>query len=253
MKTSKTHYRVPVENHSGLHAYVAQPLSDLHKTLFVFSHGFTVDGTESFRLFIQLSEKLLSLGYPSILFDYRGNGYSDLAFEDMTFDTLMEDLDAITDFARGKFPESQIAYWGMSFGCAVASSVAAKRKDVSFMILWGLSAEIYRRYREQFLPPEIEEKGYTYLSKGYKINLAFLESLRNRNVYIAIRDSGIPTLLVHGNADTTASVDLARTCHKLAPDNTTLYEVDGGNHGFKAQPAQLSEAINASLSWITAK
>lgn len=249
---TKQHYHIPVDERTGVHVYLAKPTSDSAKqTIFIFSHGFSVDGTESFRLFIQLSEKLLELGYPTILFDYRGNGYSDLAFEDMTFDTLVADLNAVAGFAREKFPDHQIAFWGMSFGCAVASSVAAARQDISLMILWGLSADIYRRYREQFLDPEIEEKGYTYLSKGFKIKLAFLESLRDRDVYAAIRDSSSSTLLVHGDADTTASIELARTAHKSAPYNTTLIEIKGGNHGFKIQPIQFNEATDASLYWIT--
>jgi uncharacterized protein len=249
---TKQHYHIPVSEQTGVHVYLAKPTADFEKeTLFIFSHGFSVDGTESFRLFIQLSERLLELGYPTILFDYRGNGYSDLAFEDMTFDTLLADLNAVTDFAREKFPDHQIVFWGMSFGCAVASSVAATRQDISLMVFWGLSADIYRRYREQFLNPEIEEKGYTYLSKGFKIKLAFLESLRDRDIYAAIRDSSVPTLLIHGDADTTASIELARTAHKLAPNNTTLIEIKGGNHGFKVQPTHLNEAIEASFSWIT--
>jgi len=217
--------------------------------VFVFSHGFSVDGTESYRLFIELSDALSSHGYPSVLFDYRGSGYSDLAFEDMTFDTELADLNAVVNFARERFPDHHIALWGMSFGCAVTACVASRRSDISFMVLWCLSAEIHRRYREK-LGVEIEERGYTYIDKGFKVKREFLESLKGRDVYAAIKDSSITSLLVHGDADTTASIELSRTAHKLAPDNTTLREIKGGNHGFKLQPAQYKEAVEITLGWI---
>ena len=251
MKIKKIHYRVPVDEISDVHVYVSQPDLSKQNTLFIFSHGFSVDGTESFRLFIKLSNKLVELGYPTILFDYRGNGYSDLEFEDMTFDTLLADLNAITAFASEKFPGYQIAYWGMSFGCAIATSVASVRTDINLMVLWGLSADIYQRYRDTLLDrEEIDEKGYTYISKGFKVKREFLESLQGRDIYAAIRDASIPTLLVHGTDDATASIELARTAHRLAPDNTTLYEVIGGNHGFKVQPERYEEAVKASLFWV---
>jgi len=250
MKTEKQHFRVPVEAGTHVHAYIARPTPIRKKrTLFIFSHGFSVDGTESYRLFIELSNILSSLGYPSILFDYRGSGYSDLGFEDMTFDTELADLNAIVDFSHKIFPKHQIALWGMSFGCSLVASIASQRSDIAFMILWCLSAELYNRYREK-LGPEIEERGYTYIDKGFKVKREFLESLKNRDIYAAIRDAAIPCLLVHGDADTTASIELSRTAHKSAPNNTTLHEIKGGNHGFKLQPAQYKEAIDITTDWI---
>lgn len=246
------HFRIPVDEHTGLHVYLAQPTSDLQKrtTVFIFSHGFHANGLESSKSFLSFSTNLLEIGYPTILFDYRGNGYSDLAFEDMTFDTLWTDLNAIADFARKKFPDHQVAFWGVSLGSALSAYVASKRQDISLLVLWNLSAELYRRYRKRF-DPEIEEKGYVHTNKGFKVNLAFLESLRDRNIYASIKDSLAPTLLVHGNADSTAPVELSRAAHKLAPENTTFHEIDGGNHGFNHQSVQHIEAVNITLSWIT--
>jgi uncharacterized protein len=250
MKTEKEHSRVHVDSGSYVHACVTRPISIAReRTLFVFSHGFAADGAEGGRTFIELSGVLSSLGYPSILFDYRGSGYSDLAFEDVTFDTELADLDVVVNFARKGFPDYNIALWGVSLGAAVSACVASQRSDISFMVLWCLSAELHCRYRER-LGLEIEERGYTYIDKGFKVKREFLESLKGRDVYAAIKDSSIPSLLVHGDADTTASIELSRTAHKLAPNNTTLREIKGGNHVFSLQPAQYKEAVDVSLDWI---
>jgi uncharacterized protein len=250
MKTDKQHTRIFVDSDTSVHAVLVQPVSIPQKqTLFVFSHGFSVDGTESYRLFISLSSILLSLGYPCILFDYRGSGYSDLDYEDMTFDTEIADLNAVVDFGREKFPDHQVALWGVSFGCAVAAHVASQRSDISLLILWCLSADLYRRYRER-LGPDIEKQGYTYIDKGFKVKRAFLDSLKDRDTYAAIKKVEAVCLLVHGDADTVAPVELSRTAHRIAPENTTLCEIPGGRHGFKLQPDLCEQAIDSTLEWI---
>ena len=249
-KNEKNHFRLLVTSNSYLHAYVVRPIDmNTKNTVFVFSHGFSVDGTESFRLFIQLSEKLVSLGYPCILFDYRGNGYSDLKFEDMTFDTLVEDLNVVADFSKKEFPNYKIAFWGVSLGCAVAASVAAQRKDLSLLILWSLSADLYLRYKERF-GVNMEKNGYVYIDKGFVVKRNFLESLKDRDIYLAIKTASIKCLLVHGTSDTTASIELSRTAHNIASKNTTLYEIIDGNHGFKLQPSQYKTAVDLTLAWI---
>src|ERR1700732_2116225 len=142
----KQHSRIIVSHNSSVHAYLIHSLSaPPQETVFIFSHGFSVDGTESRRMFIEISNELSDLGYPCILFDYRGNGYSDLAFEDMTFDSQIEDLNAVMDFARKEFPDYKLAVWGMSFGCAVAAHAASQRSDLSLLVLWCLSADLFPR------------------------------------------------------------------------------------------------------------
>lgn len=250
MQNSKRHIRIAVDGHSSVHACVVEPIPDKARPLiFVFSHGFSVDGTESRRIFISLSEILSLHGFSSILFDYRGSGYSDLAFEEMTFDSEMADLQAVIKFAKEEFPQSRVVLWGVSFGAAVAAHVAECRSDLDFMILWCLSAELYSRY-ENRLGPQIKEQGYTYIDKGFRVNLSFLESLKGRDTYRAIKKSGVPCLLIHGTADNIASVELSRKAHCEAPENTILHEIEGGNHGFKLQPDLYDHAKQITLDWI---
>lgn len=252
MKTNKQHFRISVTRDTCVHGFLLKPDSSIwnyKRTLFIFSHGWSVDGTESFRLFIDISNKLTSLGYPCLLFDYRGSGYSDLEFEEMTFSTELADLSAVINFARKKYPRHRIVLWGVSFGCAVAAQVSSQRKDISSLVLWSLSAELYRRYCEK-LGTDIYEKGFIYTEKGFRVKATFLDSLKGWDTYKAIKESNTPCLLVHGDADTGASIDLARNAHRLAEKNTTLYEIKGGNHGFKSQPTLLKEAFDLTLNWL---
>lgn len=245
----KRHHRVQVTLDSGVHLCEVCPLMpNENKTLFVFSHGFTGYGVESDRIFIDVSNALARLGYPSLLFDYRGSGYSDLGFEDVTFDTELTDLNKVIDFGKNLYPGFKIALWGVSLGSAVSAVVASRRSDVKLMILWCLSADLYNRYLKR-LGSGIFEKGFTY-DKGFKVKLDFLESLKNHDVFEAIKQSEIPCLLVHGNADTVASIELSRTAHRIAPDNTYLFEIEGGNHVFSSQPNLSKEATRVTLDWL---
>lgn len=217
----------------------------------VFSHGFSVDGTESARLFLDLAHAVvLPMNGAAILFDYRGNGYSSGKFEDMTFDSQAADLAAVLEWTTRTFPNPGPTYvWGMSFGCAVASYVAPNVPAVDGLILWCLSAELYDRYSER-LGQDIVTNGHVFLDKGFKLNLSFLESLKGRDIYEAIRLFNRPTLLVHGTADTTASVELSRRAHAAAIESSELVEIDGGVHGFKLQPEPMRHAIAATGNWL---
>jgi pimeloyl-ACP methyl ester carboxylesterase len=252
VKSNKEHVRISVSDDESVHAFVMRPeQGQARDVVFVFSHGFTVDGTESARHFLVLAHALLHLGCSVILFDYRGSGYSDRSFEDMTLETEISDLGIVLDFAHDQFPGYEIGVWAESFGCAVAAHTLADRSDVAMIIMWSLSADLYRRYQAR-LGRDISERGYAY-ANGFKVNHSFLDSLKDRDTFAAIRDMSIPCLLVHGDADPVASIELSRTAHLSAPDNTTLCEIEGGNHGFEAQSSQFSRALECSIDWIRAQ
>jgi pimeloyl-ACP methyl ester carboxylesterase len=251
MEIQKYHTRIPIDAGQSLHAFVMRPTQESARNLvFVFSHGFTVDGVESARHFLTIAYALIEYGCSTILFDYRGSGYSDREFEDMTLDTEIADLNAVIDFARNEFPGYEIGAWGESLGTAVIAHTLAHRSDVALVLLWSLSADLHRRYQEK-LGKDVDRQGYAYSANGFKVNSGFLDSLQGRDTFAAIEQMGVPCLLVHGDADPVAAVELSREAHRMA-SNTALHEVNGGNHGFESQPPQFTEALDVSMNWIRA-
>jgi uncharacterized protein len=249
----KRHFRVPVNAADTLHAFLMQPAQwRTQDPTVVFSHGFTVDGTESARHFLVLAEAVCARGWRAFLFDYRGSGYSDLAFADMRFDTEVDDLTAVLAFASADAPESAICLWAESMGTAVAAHTAATRARVELAVLWSLSAELHRRYQERY-GRLLGDAEYVYSPSGFKVTRGFLDSLAGVDTYSAIREAGAPCLLVHGDADEVAPVDLSREARRLAPENTTLVVIPGGNHGFEAQDDQFRQALAASLAWMSSR
>jgi pimeloyl-ACP methyl ester carboxylesterase len=247
MNLIKQHHRVIIDGKSSVHAFTLEPEKPL-RTPVIFSHGFSVDGAESYRLFVTLAQHLALKGHPCILFDYRGSGYSDLDFCEMTIDSEVLDLEHIIAFAKQHFRSSSVIVFGMSLGCAVAALVAGPRKDIKGLVLWCLSSNLYERYSKR-LGPEIHINGYIYIDKGFKVGLPFLQSLKDKDVPLSIQHAKTATLLVHGDADDVAPVELSRHVKKVYPV-ARLHEIKGGNHGFKLQNEQREEAIRATSAWL---
>lgn len=248
---SVRHLRLHVSNGTCVHIMVREP-EGRKQGCVVFSHGFNVSGYESRRMFWEISGKLGSMGFLTVLFDYRGSGYSDLLFQEMTIDTEIQDLNCVIDFVYNDINEGdKLILWGQSLGSGVASLVTSTRPEVEALVLWCLSAELFERYTA-LLGPEIYEKGYVFSEKGYKVNKAFLDSLKDKDVYRAIKQIKVPVLFVHGTEDKKASVRLTDKAFGEADCSKEKFIVDGGNHGFKCQPDLFEKAVKKTFDWLKA-
>ncbi|MDR0307409.1 MAG: lysophospholipase [Chitinispirillales bacterium] len=247
METINT--RLAVDNKSSIHLCIKKPTFNTCGCI-IFSHGFSVAGFESYRFFWELSNELTANDFICVLFDYRGSGYSDLSFSDMTIDTEIEDLNCVIDYVvKDIYSETNLIIWGCSFGSGVASLVGAQRNDIGGFLLWCLSAELEQRYSKT-LGTEIHKVGYVYIDKGDKVKKDFLDSLKNKDVYNSISQIPSPILFVHGTDDTKASVNLSKQAFEMARGNKELALIEGGNHGFKCQPEQFAKAKKISFEWI---
>ena len=250
MSVMKFHERISVSNNASIHAMIWKPQSSKVEKCVIFSHGFSVSGYESRRFFLDIAERLVERNIMCVLFDYRGSGYSDWDFSEMTINTEMEDLDAVISYVKGKYAtDLKITVWGMSFGSGVASLVTSKRNDVDSLLLWCLSADLYNRYKKRF-GEDIFSKGYSYTDRAQKVTLAFLNSLKEVDVFDSYKNITCPILFVHGDDDPTAAVDLSLKAYELANQPKQIEIIHGGNHGFKLQDALFDTAIEKSLLWL---
>ena len=247
---NKTHFRIPVDNNSSVHSMLWKSKSEHPKATIIFSHGFSVAGFESRRMFLEIGSLLTEQGYSVLLFDYRGSGYSDFDFSEMTSDTEIEDLNRVLDFCKtNNLIQGKLILWGQSSGAGVASIVATERKEISGLILWCLSADWYTRYRER-LGSDLIKNGFIYTDKGFKVDVKFLESLKNKNIISNYHQVDCPILFVHGDADPVASVNLSLDGFKNANEPKTIEIIKGGIHGFKNQIPLYQEALKKTFDWL---
>ena len=92
---------------------------DSTRGLILYFHG----NRHSIERWGRYASELTSLGYDVLVFDYRGYGKSN---GHPTEQGLYQDAEAVYAYARNKYPELPLVYYGRSLGTGVATYLAAK-------------------------------------------------------------------------------------------------------------------------------
>lgn len=88
-------------------------------------------GTQLNKVVHTISRSMNELGVPAIRFNFRGVGASEGAYADGMGET--DDVIAVADWARDRFPKAELWLAGFSFGAAVAIRAAAPLKPARLM------------------------------------------------------------------------------------------------------------------------
>ncbi len=249
MTEVRNHQRLEV-GPGAVHVMAVEPEARRFDGCVVFSHGFLVPGFESRRMFIDMAGRLAAAGVQSALFDYRGSGYSDLSFEEMTLDTELEDLKVVLAAVRER-ASGPIIVWGMSLGTAIAARAAAEDPGaIDALAFWCGSFETYERWSERYREPFEAGGGETLIPAGFKVTERLVESTKSFDLQTHLSRTSCPLLMVHGTED--GSTDIARATRGMdrAQRDMDRVIIEGGNHGFKNQPEHYERALGATLDWI---
>jgi alpha/beta superfamily hydrolase len=88
------------------------------------------------RVLVSLARDLAASGVAVVRIDFRGEGDSDRDFEQTDFETRIEDAERAMDELRDLYPSTaRAAMLGLRFGACVAAAAAARRSDVSDLVL----------------------------------------------------------------------------------------------------------------------
>ena len=218
----------------------------------VFVHGFTTPGFESHRMFINMADALVGRGVSAVLFDFRGSGYSDKPFEWMNIQTEVVDLHVVVDFIRANSPAASIGLWGMSLGTAVAAEVASVRDDISAVVFWCLSADLYERFSSRY-DPQLLAEDRMFLPSGFKVTQQLIEAMATVDTRASVSKIEIPKFFVHGDADDSTPFETAKEVAASAQGVADTLFVRDGAHGFKRQPALFEMARDRSAEWLTSQ
>jgi len=178
--------------------------------LVVFFHGNSGNLSDNLD-YIKL---LHGEGFPLFIFDYRGYGKS--SGTPRAEHDFYQDARAAVSFLerRGWAPEAMI-YFGQSLGAAVALHMAMELPPAGLVMESSFTCmkEIVRH---------ITPLGY-YTFGWWGIDLPF-DNLEK------IAAVGVPVLLVHGDLDQLAPVEMARELFARAAEPKTLHIIAGGGH-----------------------
>ena len=185
--------------------------------LIIMSHSANVNSDTLNSYAIRSS----SLGYLVYTFDYPGSSSTSRStkIELCTIFTEMENLSFIIDYFSNLTYIEEIYLFGTSQGGLVSSIVADEKEElVSGLILFYPAYNIVDTILKY---PSLSDKGY-------------VEQLKNYDVYEHIGKFRKDVLIVHGTSDFIVPYSYSQRADEIY-ENSTLYLVDGANHGFNKE------------------
>lgn len=239
----------PNSKGNKLCAILSDPTEDKTKPIIIMMHGFasnkdTAKNLEFQKLFNQA-------GIATFRVDFFGHGESEGAFEDITVSEGVDDiLQAIAYLKEQGY--TKIGLTGSSFG-GICSMVAASETHDLFVL--GLICpvsnleEIERNRKSEISIDAWQKTGYRYFEKhtGEKLQLkyAYFEDAVKNLGYDAAPKITVPTIIVHGDADTNVPIEQSQKTSKLIPD-CKLVVIPGADHRFTEEKHfdQLIKAIS---------
>ncbi len=167
-------------------------------------------GTLQTKAVYETARALTRLGVAVLRFNFRGAGRSPGTFDQGRGE--QDDYRAALDFAADRFPGLPVWAGGLSFGSYVGMTVGAS--DPRVTLLLGIAPAV------------------------------------DRYPYDAVRDSGKPVFLIHGEEDGLVSVKLVRQFYGSLPEPRELVVIEGADHLFEGQTSMLADAIEDLLAGL---
>ena len=147
---------------------------------------------------LDAAREMSKKGINVIRFDFRGTGESQGKWEDQTITSMLEDLDAIINFAKGKFENDKICLVGHSQGAYVAFLKAARDKRVKCLVSW--MGRMWDIEDSIFIINEYKRKGYVYTRYAI-ISRKYIQDSLKYKLKEDIKNIKVPTLFIYGEKD----------------------------------------------------
>lgn len=224
----------------------------------------------------------LSEHFRLVRYDERGNGLSDWDVGAITFESLVQDLEAVTDaLDLDRFP-----LFALSQGCAVAIEYTRRHPGrVSHLILlggyatgwrhrvdpgeadereavitlvrrgWGKDTPIYRQIFSQSFTPSATADELTWFNDFQKQTVspdnaaAFLDLFGDIDVRAHLPHLDVPTLILHARADQRIGIDQAIELAS-AIRGASLVTLDSDNHILRSNEPAMDVVIERIVDFL---
>lgn len=212
------------------------PTNDVSTPLVILVHGFATGKDR--KSTVSLSNELNKQNIATLRFDLFAHGESEGNFEDLTLSEAVDDILQAIYFIKEK-GYKKIGLNGSSFG-GMASIIAASKTDDLFVLGLKCPVSDYKEvWSSRKSPEQIEHWKQTGFdeyktSEGivYKIKFGLYEDAIKYNVYEITKSIHIPTIIIHGDADTNVPVSQSIKTAESIP-NCKLVIVSGATHRFE--------------------
>lgn len=230
------------------------------KALVVQVHGITVDMDEG-GMFVRLAEKLTDAGFDVLRFSFRGHGRSTGQERGMTIAGEMLDLAAALKFAMGRLASS-ISIVAASFGAvATCLSLHQYRAQIDALVLWNPVLDLQRTFIHPETPwgqdnfsqeavAKLRTEGILLIDDEFELGWVAYDEIMLHDPLKAFLRSQVPSLIIHGDADTYIPYSVS----SYAAKNHAACEmltIEGSDHGFDTR-AREDQAIEETVRWLNA-
>jgi len=253
----KKQFNIPLKGKHGrpIPADVFAADDDALKPVLVFCHGYK--GFKDWGAWNLMAEEFAKNGIILVKFNFAFNGgtlqepidFPDLdAFGENTYTKELDDLDVVLDWVSGQdFPFSETAdlsrlgLMGHSRGGGVVVIKTAEDSRIKKLITLAAVSDLGSRFPQGEELEAWKQKGIAYVenmrTKQQMPHLFdFYEDFKQNEARLTISTSAekleLPTLIVHGTADPTVSVENAEQLHEWIK-NSELFLLQGSDHVFE--------------------
>jgi len=239
----------------------------------IFCHGYK--GFKDWGAWNMMSEQIAKAGYCLIKFNFSHNGgtvenpidFPDLeAFGQNNYTKELDDLNAIIDWAKKQFRNNEhintnkICLIGHSRGGGIAILKASEDNRITKLITLASVSNFGSRFGSDNEIKAWKEKGVKYVLNGrtkqhmphyYQFYEDFKANEQRLSIESAAKQLEIPMLIIHGDNDTSVSINEAKALHQWNT-KSQLQIAKGADHVFNTRHPWDKETLSLELESIVA-
>ncbi len=243
------------------------------KPVLIFCHGYK--GFKDWGAWNVMAEAFAEAGFFFIKFNFSHNGgtlenpidFPDLtAFGNNNYSKELDDLKSVIDWVSSQNPQQQelnphqITVIGHSrAGGVVAIKAAEDRRITSVISLAGVSdyksrfpkGEAFQHWKTTGVYHVINGRTTQEMPHFFQFFEDFQEHETRLTIKIAVQKITQPYLILHGDADTSVSIEEAKALHEWNP-KSQLQIVSNADHVFGARHPWTEKALPVALKKVVA-
>lgn len=253
--------------------------NELPKPIIIFCHGYK--GFKDWGAWNLMAEKFAEAGFYFVKFNFSYNGgtmeqpidFPDLeAFGNNNYIFELDDLTCVIDWLssnpgiKKEGNINDISLMGHSRGGGIVSIKAEEDSRIEKVISLAGVSDYKVRFPSGIDFETWKKDGIYYVENGrtkqqmphfFQFYTNFIENEDRLTIKRAVQHLNIPHLIIHGDADTSVSIEEAKKLHQWNP-NSKLEIIGGANHVFGTShpwnqdtiPHDLEKAVNTIITFL---
>jgi pimeloyl-ACP methyl ester carboxylesterase len=237
----------------------------------IFCHGYK--GFKDWGAWNLMSESIANAGLCFIKFNFSHNGgtmenpidFPDLeAFGNNNYTKELDDLNDVMDWVENNFDDNlyvntgQICLVGHSRGGGIALLKASEDKRITKLITLASISDFGRRTATIGDLKEWQKEGVKYVLNGrtkqqmphyYQFYEDFKANEERLHIESAIKRIEIPMLIIHGDKDTSVSINEAKELHQWN-QSSQLEIIEGADHVFNTKHPWEKNELSSELKSV---